>query len=304
MALEKRILITGGHSSVAKAAKKLLAADGYKNVACPDRSEMDLTDISQVKEFFQSWRPDCVLHIAARTATAKENRETPWDIFRDNLLIEYHVFEAAVEAGVGKTIWVSSDSAFPFKESRSIQHEGDLLQGPLKKDIEPYAFAKLAGLKMCEYLNRQKKDSIFISLLPCYIYGSSKKGLLYALVKDFVLAKKEGRKTVQVWGKGCQQYRFIHSWDVASAMLFVMQNRMKYDEYIIAPTKAIAKLKLASQIADCVGYDGEIIFDGRDSIQAPANASPERLCEEGWCPTVPLKHGIKELAEQLFEELK
>ena len=302
MGCGKRILITGGHSSVAAAAKKLLYENGYQNIACPDRTEVDLTDMAQVQAFFRSWQPDYVLHIAGRTATIKETSAMPWDVFRDNLLMEYHVLEAALETNVSKTIWLSSDSALPYSENGAVQREPDLFQGPLKKQLEPYAFAKLAGIKMCEYMNEQQGESRFISLIPCNIYGNTRKGLLYGLVADFVNAEREGREEISVWGKGCLQYRFIHSHDVASVMLFAMNHQMKYGQYIVAPEEAVGKAELAQLIADCVGYSGKIVFDGRDSITAPSNASPQRLLGEGWKPAVSLENGIKALVEQIIKE--
>lgn len=128
-----RVLITGGHSAVAIATKDLLSAKGYKNIVCPDRTEIDLTDLTAVKKFVHNWRPDYVLHIAGRTATAAEISNTPWDIFRDNLLIEYNVFEISMREHIRKVVWISSDSALPYSSNGTIQTENDLFCAPPKK---------------------------------------------------------------------------------------------------------------------------------------------------------------------------
>jgi len=294
MEKNSKVLITGGHSAVALAMKDLLAAKGYGNIASPDRTEVDLTDLTAVKDFFQNWRPDFVLHIAGRTTTEKECGSVPWEVFRDNFLMEYNVFEASMEACVRKMIWVSSDSAFPYSANSAVQTEDALLQAPPKKRVEPYAMAKLVGTKMCEYIDRQQQSTSFVSLLPCFIYGNARKGLLYNLICDFIKAKKEGRKEVCVWGKGDLQYRLIHCRDVASAIFFAMNHKMKHDKYVVAPTEAISKLELSGLISDCVGYEGAIVFDGNKLVLPSTNASPARLCGEGWAPAVSLKNGIKE----------
>ncbi len=298
MDLEQRILITGGHSAVAVDLKELLRSNGFNNIMSPDRKELDLTDSLAVNAFFHKWKPDVVLHIAARTTSAKESDSVPWDVFRDNFLIEYNIFEIAEKTNVKRLIWVSSDSALPYSNVATVQTESSLFQAPLRKEIEPYAFAKLAGIKMCEYINRQKKQ-ICVSLLPCYIYGNVKKGLMCALVNDFITAKKRKDEEVRIWGKSTLQYRFIHSRDVASAILFVMNHQTRYDRYIIAPQNVISKAELTKIIAKCVGYQGKIVFDESDLILPAANASPAMINEEGWNTTVSLEAGVEELVNWL-----
>lgn len=198
--IHSRVLIIGKGSQVAKDIKSLLLEKDYSDVCCVGRDEAELTVWGEVDKMFEIYHPDRVYCIAARTAAPKDHNTHPWDIMRDNILIQDNVLEACIKHNCKKVIWFSSDSALPYYDDFREITENALFSASVKTGIESYAMAKLTGIQMCNSIGQSKESMSVVSILPCNIYGQVKKGLMYNLCMDLLNAKKEGKREVKILG--------------------------------------------------------------------------------------------------------
>ncbi len=201
MDINSKILILGKKSPVAKEIAHLLVEKGYVNVYSAGREDADLTDKESVEKLFYAYRPCVVFCVAARAVTPQESETCPWDTFRDNLLMSGNVLDTCLGCGCEKLIWFSSTAALPYYGDFREVTEEELLDAPVKRSIEPYALAKLAGIQMCKAMEGNQSLSA-VAVLPCDIYGAGQKGLMYNLCKDFMDAKEYGQSEVRVLGGG------------------------------------------------------------------------------------------------------
>lgn len=289
-----RIFIAGNRSVVAVELQKLLESRGYTSICGCNRSNFDLRDFGAVKRFFTEKKPDIVFIVAAWCATPSDCQSVPFNVCQDNLLIVMNLLRSSLEHHVEKVIYISSDSAFPWHKDGSIVDEEQLLAGPVKDRIEPYALAKRMGIKLCSYVNKQIGGNRCTSLVLPYIYGNIKKNLFYTILNDVMEAKIKKQHSIKIWGSPELKYNFLHSRDVASAACFLMENETEHDCYIAAPEEPVSKKELVEMMAREVGYQGLIEFDADMPINYSVMASPKRLFQEGWRPVVSLEAGIRE----------
>lgn len=291
---KSRIFIAGDRSTVAVDLKNLLISRGYANLHGCNRSNLDLRDSLAVERFFVENKPEIVFIVAAWCATVSECQSVPFDVCQDNLLIAMNLLRSAIKQNVEKVIYISSDSALPWHEDGSIVDETQLMAAPVKDRIEPYALAKLMGIKLCSYAGKQTGRNKCISLVLPYIYGNIKKNLFYSILHDIMEAKTKGMDRIRIWGSPGLKYNFLHSRDVASAACFLMENEMEHDCYIASPEAPVSKKDLVELMAREAGYEGKIEFDTNMPINYSVMASSARLRREGWSPIVSLKEGVRE----------
>lgn len=296
---DSKIFLAGDRSQTAKDLKNILIQNGYNNIIGCNTSNLNLINFPEVDNFFSEHKPDITFIFAAKTDKKfSELQENPFGFLNDNLYIVLNTVNSCIKYQTRKIIYFASDVALPEPKNEYAMSESQIMQGPFIARREPYSLAKLVSLKLCTYANISFDTSKFITLLPCYIYGNSTKGLMFSILQDFMKAKEKNLPSITVWGNKNLKYKFMHSRDVADAAFFVMNNDdLKYDCYNVVPEKQISKYELVYLIAEQIDYKGEIIFDAERKLENGMNASSERLNSEGWYPSVSLKDGIKEMIE-------
>jgi GDP-L-fucose synthase len=312
MTTAPKIYVGGHRGMVGSAIVRALIAAGHpaERILTRTHGELDLTDQAAVRAFFAQERPDQVYLAAAKVGGIHANSTYPADFIRDNLLIATNVIDAAFHAGVKKLLFLGSSCIYPRLASQPMPEEA-LLTGPLEPTNEPYAIAKIAGIKLCESYNRQYGESLgldYRSVMPTNLYGPGdnyhpeNSHVIPALIRRFHEAKVAGSPRVVVWGSGTPRREFLHVDDLAAACLHVMNlPRSVYAEHT-APMRShlnvgcgqdITIADLARLIAKVVGYTGEIVFDPTKPDGAPRKLLDiRRITATGWQPRVTLEEGL------------
>lgn len=298
--LDDKIYIAGHRGMVGSSICKKLGQNGYKNLVFASRKELDLTDKIAVSEFFKKESPDVVILAAAKVGGIQANIDEPFEFLYENLEIQNNVISAASEMGVSKFCFLGSSCIYP-KESPQPIKEDYLLKGPLEPTNEGYALAKIAGLKLIQYL-RSSKGFNGLSIMPCNLYGPNdsfdphKSHVLSAMVRRIVDAKKNNLDSITVWGTGIARREFMHVEDLADAVVFLLQNESTPDLINVGTGKDISIKELAELISEIVEFDGDILWD---------NTKPDgmlRKCLDvsvlkslGFKEKISLKQGISEM---------
>lgn len=292
------IFVAGHRGMVGSAIVRRLHSAGYENLVLRTRSELDLTDASATREFFEEARPEYVFLAAAKVGGILANDSCPADFIRENLSIQTSVIHSAWESGVRKLLFLGSSCIYP-KHAPQPMAEELLLTGPLETTNDAYAVAKIAGIKMCEAYRRQHGSS-FISAMPTNLYGPGdnfdEKGshVLPGLIRRFDTAKKDGLESVAVWGSGTPRREFLHVDDLADACLFLM---LQYDgegHVNVGVGEDISILGLAELVKSVVGYRGEIRLDLTKPDGTPRKLLDVSLMESlGWSSRIGLRDGIE-----------
>ena len=292
------IFVAGHRGMVGSAIVRRLHSAGYENLVLRTRSELDLTDASATREFFEEARPEYVFLAAAKVGGILTNDSCPADFIRENLSIQTSVIHSAWESGVRKLLFLGSSCIYP-KHAPQPMAEELLLTGPLETTNDAYAVAKIAGIKMCEAYRRQHGSS-FISAMPTNLYGPGdnfdEKGshVLPGLIRRFDTAKKDGLESVAVWGSGTPRREFLHVDDLADACLFLM---LQYDgegHVNVGVGEDISILGLAELVKSVVGYRGEIRLDLTKPDGTPRKLLDVSLMESlGWSSRIGLRDGIE-----------
>jgi GDP-L-fucose synthase len=293
------IYVAGHQGLVGSALVRRLRAEGHDNLLLRTREELDLTDGHAVREFFQEARPQYVFLAAARVGGILANRDHPADFIRDNLAIELNVIEAAYRAGVRKLLFLGSSCIYP-KHAPQPMKEEYLLTGPLEPTNEPYAIAKIAGIKLCQAYARQYGAN-FVSVMPTNVYGPGdnfdlRSGhVLAALIRKFSEATADGSPQVVVWGTGSPRREFLFVDDLADACVFVMRRHDDPQQILnIGTGQDISIRELAELIAGMAGFQGEIVFDTSKPDGTPRKLlDVGRLEVMGWRPVTSLREGIR-----------
>lgn len=271
-------------------------------------AEMDLTDQAAVRAFMQAERPEAVILAAAKVGGIHANNTYPAEFIRDNLAIEINVIHEAWAAGVERLLFLGSSCIYPRNADQPMSEDA-LLTGVLEPTNEPYAIAKIAGIKLCESYNRQYGTD-YRSVMPTNLYGPGdnfhpeNSHVLPALVRRFHEATHEGRDAVVIWGTGTPRREFLHVDDMAEASLFVMDlERATYDantepmlSHINVGTGTdISILELAEMVAEVTGFDGEIRCDTTKPDGTPRKLMDvSRLRGMGWQARIDLRDGIEQ----------
>ncbi len=291
---------------VGSAIYRKLQQEGYTNFALRTSKELDLRDQVQVQAFFEEERPDYVFLAAAKVGGIVANNTYRADFLYENLMIQNNVIHSAHLTDVKKLMFLGSSCIYPKMAPQPLKEEY-LLTGFLEPTNEPYAIAKIAGIKMCESYRRQYGRN-FISVMPTNLYGPNdnydlqNSHVLPALIRKFHEAKVNGSPSVEVWGTGSPLREFLHADDLAEACYFLMEN---YDgeEFVNVGTGEDLSIKeLAELVQKTVGYEGELVWNTDKPDGTPRKLMDvSKLHGLGWRHTIELPQGIQQVYEKFVE---
>lgn len=292
-----RVYIAGHRGLVGSALVRRLEEEHFDNLILRSRGELDLTDATAVRRFFEDTRPEYVFMAAARVGGILANNTCPAGFIYENLVMSVNVIDAAYHAGVRKLMYFGSSCVYPRLAPQPMKEEY-LLTGSLEPTNEPYAIAKIAGIKLCESYHRQY-GAPFFSLMPTNLYGPNdnydlqNSHVLAALIRKFHEARVIGSREVTVWGTGVARREFMHVDDLADACVYLMR-RLEGGELVNVGTgEDLSIADLASMISDIVGYRGDIRWDTSKPDGTPRKLLDlTRLAGLGWKPRIPLRAGI------------
>jgi len=298
---DSRIYVAGHRGLAGSAIERRLVAGGYNKLIHRTHAELDLTDQKEVDDFFSREKPEYVFLAAAKVGGIYANNTYPAEFIYQNLMIETNVIHASYRHGVKKLMFLSSSCIYPKYAPQPMKEE-HLLTGTLEPTNEPYAIAKITGIKMCAAYNRQH-GSNFMSVMPTNLYGPGdnydleNSHVLPALIRRMHEAKIKDAKEVVVWGSGTPKREFLYSDDVADACVFLMERYDASDigEFVnIGVGKELTILELAELIADVVDFRGELVFDRSKPDGTPRKLlDVTRLYALGWQAKTSIKDGIK-----------
>jgi GDP-L-fucose synthase len=299
MDLDSRIYIAGHKGLVGSALVRNLQNRGYSKLIMKTRQELDLTRQSQVEAFFASERPEYVFLAAARVGGIKANNTYPADFIMQNLQIECNVIESAYRSGVKKLMFLGSSCIYPKLSPQPIKEEY-LLTGPLELSNEAYAVAKIAGLKLCQYYNKQY-GTRFICVMPTNLYGPNdnfdpqNSHVLPALIYKLYEAKIQNLPCVRLWGTGTPRREFLHVDDMAEACVLLMLSYEGNEFVNIGTGHDITIKELAETIKEVVGFVGKVKFNSSKPDGTPRKLlDVSKLKGLGWNYKTELKEGIIE----------
>ena len=293
--------------------KKLSLQDN--NLLTADRSEVDLTRQAQVEEFLKDNKVDQVYLAAAKVGGIYANNTYPAEFIYQNLMIQNNIINSAFITGVQKLLFLGSSCIYP-KHATQPMVESELLNGHLEETNEPYAIAKIAGIKMCESYNRQYGTD-YRSVMPTNLYGpgdnyhQENSHVIPALIRRFHEAKISGASSVMIWGTGDAKREFLYVDDMASASIFVMGLTNKELNNNIRPNLSHFNVgsgidysikKLALEISNVVGFTGELVWDTSKPDGAPRKLLDSSLLNNlGWSPTHDLRSGLEKAYKSYLE---
>ena len=297
-----RILVLGAKGMVGSAIVRALKQNQFEKALAPGRNELDLSQQASVSEYFQKHQPKHVFMCAAKVGGIFANNEYRADFILQNTLIQTNAFYAALESKVEQFLFMGSSCIYPKFAEQPIKEEA-LLTGPLEPTNEPYAIAKISGLKMAESIRRQHGKNFF-SVMPTNLYGPGdnyhpmNSHVIPGLIQRMEQTIESNAKTFEVWGTGQPRREFLYVDDLANACLFLMQKASseKLPDWINIgygddiPIKDLAKL-----IADEMGFKGEIVFNTKYPDGTPRKLlDSSKIKNLGWSPQWDLKKGLKE----------
>lgn len=305
--MNSKIYIPGHTGMVGSAIYRRLTALGYSNLIGRSSSELDLRNQDQVITFFKNERPEYVYLAAARVGGILANNRYRAEFLYDNLMIEANIIHAAFLTGVRKLLFMGSSCIYPKNAPQPLKEEY-LLTGPLEDTNEPYAIAKIAGIKLCEAY-RSQYGCNFISTMPTNLYGPNDNydlqgsHVMPALIRKFHEAKKNKSPEVVIWGSGTPLREFMHVDDLADASVFLMNNYDEAEFINVGSGQEISILDLASLIKNIVGYEGAIIHDTTKPDGTPRKLMDNsRLTNLGWKASISLEQGIRDVYASLKDQ--
>ena len=305
--LNSKIYIAGHRGMVGSAIKRRLEKAGYTNFIERTSSELDLRNQAAVNQFFDAEKPDYVFLAAAKVGGILANNTYKAEFIYDNLMIESNIIHAAHQNKVDKLLFLGSSCIYPKMAEQPLKEEY-LLTGLLEPTNEPYAIAKIAGIKLCDAY-RDQYGSNFISVMPTNLYGPNdnydlnNSHVLPALIRKFHEAKKQGLEEVVMWGTGSPKREFLHVDDLADACYYLMQNYNEAGLVNIGTGEDIAIIDLAELVKEVVGFKGNISKDLSKPDGTPRKLmNVDKLKGFGWSASIELKDGIRSVYEGLKNE--
>jgi len=321
MVEQSKVYVAGHRGMVGSAIVRNLQASGHliENISTRTHAELDLTNQADVQGFFKQEKPDEVYLAAAKVGGIHANNTYPAEFIYENLMIQNNVVDAAFRSGVRKLLFLGSSCIYP-KLAKQPMDEAELLTGKLEPTNEPYAIAKIAGIKLCESYNRQYGESHGIdyrSVMPTNLYGPGdnyhpeNSHVIPALVRRFHEAKLEAQKVVTVWGSGTPLREFLHVDDMAAASVFVMnlskknfetQTDLMQNHLNVGSGEEVTIRELAETIAKAVEFKGSIEFDASKPDGTPRKLmDSNRLNSLGWRAGINLADGLKTTYENFLK---
>lgn len=306
MEKDSKIYVAGHTGMVGSALCRKLEEEGFLNLVLRTSKELDLTNQSAVAAFFEKEKPEYVFLAAAKVGGIRANDIYRGQFLYENLMIQNNVIHQSYLHNVKKLLFLGSSCIYPKMAPQPIKEEY-LLDGKLETTNEPYAIAKIAGLKMCENYNRQYSCN-FISVMPTNLYGPGDNydpetsHVLPALLRKFHEAKLEEREYVELWGSGEPRREFLHVDDLAEACLFLMEDYNETQWLNIGTGKDISIKELAKLIKEIVGYKGKIIWDKGKPDGAPRKLLDVSLLHNlGWEHKINLRSGIEKVYHKKYQ---
>lgn len=298
-----KIFIAGHLGMVGSAILRRLEKEGFYNFALRSSSQLDLRNQAGVTDFFETERPDYVFLAAAKVGGIHANNTYRADFIYDNLVIQSNIIHQSFRCGVKKLLFLGSSCIYP-KLAPQPMKEDALLTGPLESTNEPYAIAKIAGIKMCQAY-RQQYGCNFISLMPTNLYGTNdnydllNSHVLPALISKFHTAREHNFPSVEIWGSGTPRREFLHVDDLADACLFLM-NEYNSQEIINVGTGVDLSIKeLALLIKKSIGYTGDLHFNAGQPDGSPRKLlDTSKINSMGWFAKIELEHGVRQICEE------
>jgi len=301
---QDRIFVAGHRGLVGSAILRRLERGGYGNIVTRSRAELDLRRQAEVEAFFDAEPVDVVVLAAATVGGIHANNTRRAEFIRDNLQLQTNVIDAAWKSGVSRLLFLGSSCIYP-RECPQPMREEHLLTGELEHTNEPYAVAKIAGLKMCEAYNDQY-GTRFLTVMPTNLYGPGdnfdlqSSHVLPALIRKIHAAAAAGEPGVTLWGSGRPKREFLHVDDLADACVFLMEHNPAEGEprrsmVNIGSGQEVSILELARMIADVVGFQGEFHFDADMPDGTPRKLlDSSRIRALGWSPGIDLDAGLRD----------
>lgn len=308
MEKQARIYVAGHRGMVGSAITRKLHAEGYENIITRTSSELDLRNQAAVADFFAEEKPDYVFLAAAKVGGILANNIYRADFLYDNLMIEANIIHSAYETGVKKLLFLGSSCIYPKLAPQPLKEEY-LLSGFLEPTNEPYAIAKISGIKLCEAY-RSQYGCNFISAMPTNLYGPNDNydlqgsHVLPALIRKFHEAKINNLPSVEVWGTGSPRREFLHADDLADACFYLMQ---QYNDELfvnIGTGEDVTIRELAEMVKETVGFEGELRWNTEKPDGTPRKLMDvSRLHAMGWKHTTELKDGLERTYQDFLANL-
>ena len=291
------IYIAGYTGMVGSACWRALESRGYKNLIGYSSKELDLRDQRAVFETLEREKPDAIIDAAAKVGGILANSTQPYEFLMDNMLIQNNLIKAAHELNIKKFIFLGSSCIYPKMAPQPLKEEY-LLTGPLEETNQWYAIAKISGVKLIEAL-RDQYNRDYVSLMPTNLFGPGdnydlkSSHVIPAMLRKFSEANKNDHSPVELWGTGTPKREFIHVDDLANAVVFTLENKLKESLYNVGSGIEISIKKLAELIQHLTGHKGEIIWDKKKPDGTPRKfMDSSKLHQLGWSHKINLKEGI------------
>ena len=295
---DSKVYVAGHSGMVGSAIVRLLLSSGFSNIITITSSELDLRNQAAVNQFFGEEKPEYVFLAAAKVGGILANESYPAEFLYDNLMIESNVIHASYLSGVTKLLFLGSSCVYPKFSDQPIKEEY-LLTGELEPTNEPYAIAKISGLKLCGSYRRQYGCN-FISAMPTNLYGVGDKyhlqnsHVLPAFLRKLHEAKESGAESVELWGTGTPKREFLYVDDLAQACLFLLENYDELEPINVGVGEEISISELAEKVKGIVGFEGEIKWNTEMPDGTPRKLlDVSKLANMGWKPSTDLDYGIR-----------
>tara|TARA_B110000444_G_scaffold255548_1_gene290137 strand:+ start:711 stop:1634 length:924 start_codon:yes stop_codon:yes gene_type:complete len=307
MKINSRIYVAGHRGLVGSAIYRLLKKRGFENLITRTHSELELMDAVAVQNFFEETKPEFVFLAAAKVGGIHANSTYPADFIRENLVVQTNVIHESWRNDVEKLMFLGSSCIYPKLCPQPISEES-LLTGELEPTNEAYALAKIAGIKTCQSYNQQY-GTTFISAMPTNLYGINdnfhpeNSHVLPALIQRFHEAKLADSESISIWGTGNPRREFLHSDDLADAVLFLMENYNDSEIVNVGCGEDQTIRVLAETIREVVGYSGSLEFDS-----SRPDGTPQKILDIskirvlGWTPEISLKNGLEQVYQWYIEQ--
>lgn len=295
---DSKIYIAGHQGMVGSACWRALENAGYKNLIGKSSRELDLRNQKEVKDFLEFEKPYAIIDAAAKVGGILANDTYPYEFLIDNMLIQNNIIKSAHELSIPKLIFLGSSCIYPKLAPQPLKEEY-LLTGALEPTNEWYAIAKISGIKLIEALRKQYERD-YVSLMPTNLYGPgdnfnlSNSHVLPAMIRKFNEAKENNNSDVILWGTGKPMREFLHVDDLASAIVYSLENHLNQSLYNIGSSEEISIKDLSLLIRKLIDFDGSIIWDNSKPDGTPRKImDSSRIMDLGWSPKINLEKGIK-----------